>query len=244
MTAPIRYAGNRIGESGSEWSYRLKSHGRKGQTGQSPSLNTAAAGFSVLEPLVVSVIVVLVMAASAAQLVIANRRFTATQQRVTMQREIDTNIQQIKVLARRYTCCSGVCTTTVPTTLSTTAAPAAPNRSCITNDWRRSTYYYPAIDDPSTPASGNILGTNPGTPSEPIAVDQICENARNNDFLDPLRNSMNTNAPAPAGVNWTRTIELQAEKVLRVTYRDTINSVDMRRVYLRPAMAGYCFGSS
>jgi hypothetical protein len=29
-----------------------------------------------------------------------------------------------------------------------------------------------------------------------------------------------------------------------VTYRDTINNVDVRTVYLRPAMAGYCFGSS
>ena len=187
-------------------------------------------------------IVVLVMAASAAQLVIANRRFTATQQRVTMQREIDTNIQQIKVLARRYTCCSGVCTTTVPTTLSTTTAPAAPNRSCITNDWRRSTYYYPAIDDPST--TTNFAGTSPATPSELNAVDQICESARNNDFLAPLQTSMNTNAPAPGGVNWTRTITPQSEKVLRVTYRDTINNVDVRTVYLRPAMAGYCFGSS
>ena len=242
MTAPIRYPSNRSRESGSEWSLRLKRHGLKGQTGQSPSLNTAAAGFSVLEPLVVSVIVVLVMAASAAQLVIANRRFTSTQQRVTMQREIDTNIQQIKVLARRYTCCSGVCTTTVPTTLSTTTAPAAPNRSCITNDWRRSTYYYPAIDDPST--TTNFAGTSPATPSELNAVDQICESARNNDFLAPLQTSMNTNAPAPGGVNWTRTITPQSEKVLRVTYRDTINNVDVRTVYLRPAMAGYCFGSS
>lgn len=202
----------------------------------------ATAGFSIAEPLIVSVIVVLVMAASAAQLVIANRRFTSTQQRVTMQREIDTNIQQIKVLARRYTCCSGVCTTTVPTTLSTTTAPAAPNRSCITNDWRRSTYYYPAIDDPSTTTF--FPNTSPQTTSELNAVDQICESARNNDFLAPLQTSMATNAPAPAGVNWTRTITPQSEKVLRVTYRDTINNVDVRTVYLRPAMAGYCFGSS
>lgn len=211
----------------------VQPHGFKAKRAEAVSTVGATAGFSIAEPLVVSVIVVLVMAASAAQLVIANRRFTATQQRVTMQREIDTNIQQIKVLARRYTCCSGVCTTTVPTTLSTTTAPAAPNRSCITNDWRRSTYYYPAIDDPST------IGT-----SELNAVDQICQTARNNDFLAPLQTSMNTNAPAPGGVNWTRTITPQSEKVLRVTYRDTINNVDVRTVYLRPAMAGYCFGSS
>ena len=225
-----------------ELTHRQWRHRRARQTRQPTPLNNGAAGFSVLEPLVVSVIVVLVMAASAAQLVIANRRFTATQQRVAMQREIDTNIQQIKVLARRYTCCSGVCTTTVPTTLSTTTAPAAPNRSGITNDWRRSTYYYPAIDDPSTTA--NFAGTSPATPSELNAVDQICESARNNDFLAPLQTSMATNAPAPAGVNWTRTITPQAEKVLRVTYRDNINNVDVRTVYLRPAMAGYCFGSS
>jgi type II secretory pathway pseudopilin PulG len=216
--------------------------GLQAKGAQAVSIVGEPAGFSIAEPLVVSVIVVLVMAASAVQLAIANRRFIATQQRVVMQREIDTNIQQIKVLARRYTCCSGVCTTTVPTTLSTTTAPAAPNRSCITNDWRRSTYYYPAIDDPSTTA--NFAGTSPATPSELNAVDQICESARNNDFLAPLQTSMNTNAPAPGGVNWTRTITPQSEKVLRVTYRDTINNVDVRTVYLRPAMAGYCFGSS
>jgi type II secretory pathway pseudopilin PulG len=216
--------------------------GLQAKGAQAVSIVGEPAGFSIAEPLVVSVIVVLVMAASAVQLAIANRRFTATQQRVVMQREIDTNIQQIKVLARRYTCCSGVCTTTVPTTLSTTTAPAAPNRSCITNDWRRSTYYYPAIDDPATTA--NFAGTSPATPSELNAVDQICESARNNDFLAPLQTSMNTNAPAPGGVNWTRTITPQSEKVLRVTYRDTINNVDVRTVYLRPAMAGYCFGSS
>jgi len=216
--------------------------GLQAKGAQAVSIVGEPAGFSIAEPLVVSVIVVLVMAASAVQLAIANRRFIATQQRVVMQREIDTNIQQIKVLARRYTCCSGVCTTTVPTTLSTTTAPAAPNRSCITNDWRRSTYYYPAIDDPSTTA--NFAGTSPATPSELNAVDQICESARNNDFLAPLQTSMATNAPAPAGVNWTRTITPQAEKVLRVTYRDNINNVDVRTVYLRPAMAGYCFGSS
>jgi type II secretory pathway pseudopilin PulG len=225
-----------------ELTHRQWRHRRARHTRQQTPVNNGAAGFSVLEPLVVSVIVVLVMAASATQLVIANRRFTATQQRVTMQREIDDNIRQIKVLARRYTCCSGTCTTTIPTTLSTSTPPAAPNRSCITNDWRRSTYYYPAIDDPST--TGNILGTNPGTPSELNAVDQICQTARNNDFLAPLQTSMNTNAPAPGGVNWTRTITPQSEKVLRVTYRDTINNVDVRTVYLRPAMAGYCFGSS
>lgn len=225
-----------------ELTHRQWRHRRARHTRQQTPVNNGAAGFSVLEPLVVSVIVVLVMAASATQLVIANRRFTATQQRVTMQREIDDNIRQIKVLARRYTCCSGTCTTTIPTTLSTSTPPAAPNRSCITNDWRRSTYYYPAIDDPST--TGNILGTNPGTPSELNAVDQICQTERNDDFLAPLQTSMNTNAPAPGGVNWTRTITPQSEKVLRVTYRDTINNVDVRTVYLRPAMAGYCFGSS
>jgi hypothetical protein len=217
-------------------------HGLQAKGAQAVSIVGEPAGFSIAEPLVVSVIVVLVMAASAVQLAIANRRFTATQQRVVMQREIDTNIQQIKVLARRYTCCSGVCTTDIPTTLSTSTPPAAPNRSCITNDWRRSTYYYPAIDDPSTTA--NFAGTSPATPSELNAVDQICESARTNDFLAPLQTSMNTNAPAPGGVNWTRTITPQSEKVLRVTYRDTINNVDVRTVYLRPAMAGYCFGSS
>ena len=216
--------------------------GLQAKGAQAVSIVGEPAGFSIAEPLVVSVIVVLVMAASAVQLAIANRRFIATQQRVVMQREIDTNIQQIKVLARRYTCCSGVCTTDIPTTLSTSTPPAAPNRSCITNDWRRSTYYYPAIDDPSTTA--NFAGTSPATPSELNAVDQICESARNNDFLAPLQTSMNSNAPAPGGVNWTRTITPQSEKVLRVTYRDTINDVDVRTVYLRPAMAGYCFGSS
>jgi len=53
-----------------ELTHRQWRHRRARQTRQPTPANNGAAGFSVLEPLVVSVIVVLVMAASAAQLVL------------------------------------------------------------------------------------------------------------------------------------------------------------------------------
>jgi type II secretory pathway pseudopilin PulG len=199
-----------------------------------PSRGTSA-GFTIVETLVASVIVVLTMVSSATLVTIANRRAISTRQLVEMQRSIDDNIREIKVLARRYTCCSGVCTTASPTTISTTTPPAAPNAPCLTKDWRSSGYYFPAMDLASTVS--NFPNTT--TPSEPNAVDQLCRN--NNNFMTPFRDAVNLVSSAQlTASSVTRATEIQADKVLRVTFTDTINNRVARQVYIRPTMASFC----
>ena len=182
-----------------------------------------------------SLIVVLVMASSAVLLAVANRRTVSTRQLVEMQRVVDDNVRQIKVLGRRYTCCSGVCTTDLPTTVSTTTPPAAPNAPCLTRDWRNSGYYFPAMDLASTATAF----PNTTTSSEPLAVEQTCLN--NTNFMTPFQTAVNTVATdvlTNAGV--TRATTIQDNKVLRVTFTDTINNRVIRQVYVRPTMASYC----
>jgi len=199
------------------------------------SFRRANAGFTIVETLVASVIVILTIVGSATLVTIANRRTISTRQLVEMQRVIDDNIREIKVLARRYTCCSGVCSTDIPATISTTTPPAAPNAPCLTRDWRSSSYYYPAMDLATT----TLPFPNTTTPSEPLAVDQICGN--NNNFMTPFRNAVNLVSTAQlAASSVTRATEIQANKVLRVTFTDTINNRVARQVYIRPAMASFC----
>jgi len=207
-----------------------------------PNVSPERSGFTILEPLIVSVIVVLVISGSAALMVIANRRFVSSQQRIEMNRQIDTHLQLIGDLARKYTCCSGICTVTPPLPANTqTGTGGAVTKSCVTVDWRSRNYYFPARDDPTTTA--NITGTSPGTPSEMNAVDQICQTARNTDFMTPFRTAV-TSATIPAGANWSVATTIQSEKTLRIVYTDTINNVEARRSYITPAMAKNCSASN
>jgi type II secretory pathway pseudopilin PulG len=200
----------------------------------------ASSGFTIVETLVASLIVVLTIVSSATLVTIANRRAISTRQLVEMQRSIDDNISEIKVLARRYTCCSGVCTTASPATISTTTPPAAPNAPCLTRDWRSSSYYYPAMDLPTT----TLPFANTTTSSEPSAVDQLCDNPTNispDPFMTPFQDAVNLVSTAQlTASNVTRATEIQSDKVLRVTFTDTINNRVARQVYIRPTMASFC----
>lgn len=199
-------------------------------------------GFTIVEPLIVSVVVVLAMAGSAALIVIANRRFVVSQQRIEMNRQIDSNLQAIKDLARKYTCCAGTCSTSPPLAANTqTGTGGAITKSCVTTDWRSRLYYSPARDDPNTTA--NFAGTNPLTPSELNAVDQICQTANNTAFMTPFQTAVNATA-IPTGANWSRATTIQTEKTLRITYTDTINNVALRTEYVQPIMASYCSASN
>lgn len=199
-------------------------------------------GFTVVEPLIVSVIVVLAMVGSVAVIQIANRRFAVTQQRVQINREIDTDIQAIKHLARRYTCCSGTCSTSPPSAADTQLGVGGKaTKSCVTADWRSRNYYTPARDDPETTAL--FAGTNPGTSSEVNAVDQICQTANNTTFMTPFQTAV-TSTAIPPNANWSRATTIQTEKTLRITYTDTINNVTVRTEYIQPAMAAYCSASN
>jgi hypothetical protein len=80
---------------------------------------------------------------------------------------------------------------------------------------------------------------NTTTPSEPNAVDQLCRN--NNNFMTPFQNAVNLVSSAQlTASSVTRATEIQADKVLRVTFTDTINNRVARQVYIRPTMASFC----
>lgn len=193
----------------------------------------AALGFSLLEPLVVSILVVAAVASSLTLLQIANRRQIATRQLVETQRLVDDNIRQIRVLARRYTCCSGTCSVNPPTSFGTVSGVVQP---CFTNDWRDDRYYFPQADLAST----TTTFPNTTTANEPIAADQLCAN--NTNFMTPFQTAVNA-VPIPNGDTgqpiFTRATEIQPFKTLRVTFTDTNNRV-AREIFVRPTMANFC----
>ncbi len=158
-----------------------------------------------------------------------NRRTISTQQQVVMQASIDDNLRQIKTLARRYTCCSGVCTTTIPTTFGVVSGNTQP---CATNNPLDDRYYFPQVDLASTTA--NFPNTT--TSSEPIAVEQLCAN--NTAFLTPFQTAVNA---LPQPVNATRTTTIQPERILRVTFTDNNSNNRVTRVEnIIPHMAYFC----
>lgn len=186
-------------------------------------------GFTIIEPLVLTVMLVIVMGATARVLDSINRRTIATQQQVVMQASIDDNLRQIKTLARQYTCCSGSCTTVIPTTFGVVSGVTQP---CATNNPLDDRYFFPQVDLAST--ATNFANTT--TSSEQLAVEQLCAN--NAAFLTPLLTAVNA---LPQPVNATRTTTIQPQRILRVTFTDNnINNRVARVENILPAMAFYC----
>ncbi|WP_255146311.1 hypothetical protein [Synechococcus sp. ATX 2A4] len=186
-------------------------------------------GSSIVEALVLSGMITIVLASTASIFTGISRRTISTQQQVLMQASIDDNIRQIKTLARRYTCCSGVCTVTPPTTFGVVGGVTQP---CATNNPLDDRYYFPQVDLASTTASF----PNTTTSSEPIAVEQLCAN--NTNFMTPFRTAVNA---VPQPVNATRTTAIQADRILRVTFTDNNNQNRQVRVEnIIPQMAYFC----
>lgn len=189
----------------------------------------AEQGIGIVEPLVLTVMLAIVIGSTALVFNSINRRTISTQQQVVMQASIDDNLRQIKTLARRYTCCSGVCTTTIPTTFGVVSGTTQP---CATNNPLDDRYYFPQVDLTSTTA--NFPNTT--TSSEPIAVEQLCAN--NTAFLTPFQTAVNA---LPQPVNATRATTIQPERILRVTFTDINSNNRVVRVEnIIPHMAYFC----
>lgn len=189
------------------------------------------AGIGITEPLVLTVILVLVVGATATIFNSISRQTITTRQQVEMQASIDDNLRQIKVLARRFTCCSGICTVTPPTSFGVVNSVTQP---CATNNPLDDRYYFPQVDLSSTTA--NFPNTT--TPSEPLAVEQLCRPENNTVFMTPFRSAVEA---LPQPVNATRTTTIQPLKTLRVEYVDANNAGRIVRVaYITPTMAYYC----
>ncbi len=186
-------------------------------------------GIGIVEPLVLTLLLMVVVGSTALVFNSINRRTISTQQQVVMQAEIDDNLRQIKTLARRFTCCSGVCTTTLPTSFGVVSGVTQP---CATNNPLDDRYYFPQVDLNTT--TTNFANTS--TPSEPLAVAQLCAN--NNAFMTPFQTAVNA---LPQPVNATRATAIQPERILRVTFTDNNNANRVTRVEnIIPQMSYYC----
>jgi type II secretory pathway pseudopilin PulG len=189
-------------------------------------------GISLVEPLVLAVMLAIVMSGTAIVFNSVNNRVVSTQQQVDMQTSIDDNLSQIKTVARNFTCCSGICTTTPPTTFGVVNGVTQP---CATNNPLDDRYYFPQVDLASTTA--NFPNTT--TPSEPMAVEQLCQST-NTIFLTPFKNAVDL---LPQPVNATRATAMNSsgfDKILVVSYTDSINNRVTRVVNVTPQMAFYC----
>jgi hypothetical protein len=189
-------------------------------------------GLAIVEPLIASVLIIIVMTSAASLLALFGRRSIFTAQQIAMQEAIDADVRQIKRFALQYTCCSGQCSTTPPSSFGRVGGVLQP---CATNDWNDDRYYFPQVDLPTTATP--FPGTT--TPSEPLAVEQLCANnvTANANFLTPFKKSVDALVQP---LNATRSSSIQANKTLRVTYVDAIQSREARVVHIRPVMANFC----
>jgi len=175
-----------------------------------------AGGFTILEPLVLAVLLSIVVSGTAVLMISVNRSSREVRRVVTMDREIDSQLAEIKQLSGRLTCCSSVCSVTPPATFG-------PNQNCATNDTLDPRYFYPQRDDPATI-----------TDDERSLVDNLCASG---DFLNPLVTAVNSLDP-PAGV--TRTAAAQDNRTIRIVYTDNVNSRVTRVANITPPMARWC----
>lgn len=194
---------------------------------QSPKANDS--GFTILEALLVVVIIGIAAAASSTMFTVALRGLNDTRTTYSVQASIEANKALIDQLARDFTCCSGICTTTPPA-----SGTFGANLPCATNNPNDDRYYFPQLDDPSTTA--NI--TNTTTPSEPIAVDQRCLAANNTAFMTPLKTAIDAlTQPTPATRNAAVILDY---KMLRVDFTEPSANTVVRSLYVKPRMANFC----
>ena len=194
-----------------------------------PSAITVA-GFSLSEPLVLILILTVSMLAAAVIFLSAIRSFTTSLNVTRMETASDQNMRDINRLSREFTCCSGTCTTSIPTSFGT-------GQACATNDTRDDRYYFPQQD--LTTTTTNFANTT--TSVEPAAVDQICSVANNTNFMTPFKTAVdNTSQPSPA--IRTSTIKTDSIHTLEVTFSESANNTTrvIRSVIVVPVMANYC----
>jgi len=200
---------------------RLRSTGRR-----SPDRGRGQPGFSLTEPMVLLLMLTVAMLAAASIFSSAMRSFTTSLKVSEMEIAIDKNISEINQLSRQFTCCSGTCTTTVPTTYG-------PGQACATNDSRDDRYYYPQLD--LTTTTTNF--TNTTTSVEPAAVDQICSVGNNTNFMTPFKTAVDSTGAASKTTR-TTTIKTDSIHTLEVTYSDAGRVI--RSLVVVPVMANYC----
>jgi type II secretory pathway pseudopilin PulG len=176
-------------------------------------------GFSLLEPLLASVILVIVTAGTAMMLMTANRLSSKADAVDNIEQTIDSDLAALQRLSRRLTCCSGSCLVQIPSTYGSTKA-------CAVNNPDDDRYFFPQLDDPAT---ANV--------NEPSAVDNLCADNNNATFMTPLKTAIDSIA-SPSGL--TRTTTIQADHTLEISYNVTSDQQVRRVALIVPPMAFWC----
>jgi len=176
-------------------------------------------GFSLLEPLLASVILAIVTSGTAMMLMSANRVSTKADAVDNIEWNINSDLAVIQRLSRRFTCCSGSCLVQIPTSYGSTKA-------CAVNNPDDDRYFFPQLDDPST-----------ATINEPSAIDSLCEDSNNTTFMTPLETAIDSTA-IPSGL--TRTTTIKADHTLEISYADTTSQQVRRVALIVPPMAFWC----
>lgn len=183
---------------------------------------------TLVEPLVLVLLLLIVVAGSVSLLTIANRSFSTARDTSDIDNAIDSNLDEAQAISERFTCCSGVCLIGPPP-----AGKVGPNRSCATAEPSDDNYFFPQQDDPST---GLI---------EPRAVDDICRSENNETFLRPLQQAIDA-LPNPRFGNGNavaalRTTRILPDHVLQLTYNAPgANGRVLHVANIVPPMAAWC----
>lgn len=183
---------------------------------------------TLVEPLVLAVLLLIVVAGSVSLLNIANRSFGTSRDTSDVDNAIDLNLDEALALSERFTCCSGTCKIGPPN-----ANEVGSSRSCATADPNDDNYFFPQQDDRNT----DLI--------EPRAVDAICSSENNTAFLQPLKNAIDA-LPNPRFGNRNalaaiRTSEIQPDHVLQLTF--TAPGTGGRVLHVTtivPPMAAWC----
>lgn len=204
---------------------------------------TAAGGFTIVEPLILLVMLLIVSSGTSVLIDSINRSSVSARLQIKINEDIESDIATVRGVADRLTCCSGTCL--VATLNGATGLATFPSvdsgtttSSCATNNPRNSAFFFPTRDDTTT------ASPIPGSTSarEPDAVTEFCaNNTVTSPVMTPLLTAVNALPNPLAAQNITRVVSIQPNKVLRVIYRETVPTTrDLRLISIVPPMANFC----
>jgi type II secretory pathway pseudopilin PulG len=203
---------------------------------------TAADGFTIVEPVILMVMLVIITAGTSVLIESINRNSVNARLQIKVSEDIESDIATVRAVADRLTCCSGTClvaTINAATGLATFPSidSGTATSSCATNNPRNGAFFFPTRDDTTT--------TAPIAPSssarEPDAVTELCNSTANpSPVMTPLLTAVNALPNPLAAQNITRVVDSQY-KVLRVIYREnTVPPRHLRLISIVPPMANFC----
>jgi len=181
------------------------------------SAGSADTGFTLVEILVATVILIVATTGITSAINFSNRSTILTEASSRDSAAIDTNVSEILGLAERFTCCSGTCT-------SDATAISAAGAKC-TGTFGDANYYFPSILPANQADLSNFLSRCQATTSN---------------LVTPLITEITAAIAAPPGI--TRTIIADSDlpattHTIRITY--TGNNIS-RVVKIVPTVAVWC----